>query len=104
MSNVMDDGGNLSFMLIPNYIFDGVDTGIAEAQTQEELKPVFAGDLLRIDAEAGTAVTITDLSGRTVAHATITDGIMAVGNLPAGVYLVSVKDGDRVKTAKIVKK
>lgn len=104
MTEVLADGGNLSFMLIPNYIFDGVDTGIAEAQTQEELKPVFAGDLLRIDAEAGTVVTVTDLSGRTVSRAILTDGIVSVGNLPAGVYLVSVKDGDRVKTAKIVKK
>ncbi len=79
-------------------------TGIGEvASVALTLYPNPATDILTIETKAiGAAITITDLTGRTVMTATATDGntTLRISHLSAGTYMVRVGD----KVGKVVKR
>ena len=58
------------------------------------------------DSSVDVRVVITDLTGRKIMDETVTgtSQILHTGNLPGGIYLINVSDGENQMTKKLLKK
>lgn len=89
----------------------GLDPNVAAGIEDQTASSVFSlwpnptRGLLKIEHPTAAQVKVLDLSGRLVKEATLKEGAVDLGSLPAAVYLLRVYDikGSEIATAKVVK-
>lgn len=106
-------GADVNLLATPSYSFEARTTDAAN-----RFKLVFAatgiadngegsfaylnnGNIVVVNAEAGTTLEVVDMMGRVVVIGDATRHV-STANIPAGVYVLRLNDGNSVKTQKIV--
>lgn len=102
--NMADTADRLTFYILYNVTADSIPEGMEDAATEGiTVYPNPASDVIMVEGIelSGAPFVIYSLSGQQVAEGT-TNGVVAIGSLPASTYILEIKENGRCHRFKIL--
>ena len=103
-------GTDTDLLATPSYSFEARKTDAANrftlvfnanAVAEEAFAYISNGNIVVVNAEAGTTLQVVDMMGRVVVN-TDAQRQVSTANIPVGVYVLRLINGNELKTQKIV--